>query len=57
MNGRKARKLRQRARSLTVGMPNVAYSVDSNGSRRVIEASTRGVYLELKKKYKNRKKR
>ena len=56
MNGKTARKLRQKARSMTVGMPDVAYKTDSNGSRRNIPESTRGVYRQLKKEYRERKK-
>lgn len=55
MNGKKARKLRQKARKLTVGKPGAAYLMDMNGSAILDPASTKGVYRKLKKEYLDRK--
>jgi len=54
MNGRKARALRQKARSLTVGFPKAEYTVDSNGAVVLATNCTKGVYRQLKKEYLNK---
>lgn len=56
MNGKKARRLRQRAYNMTKGMVNTAYTRDPVSSATVlVENCTRAVYHKLKKQYLERK--
>lgn len=61
MNSKKAKKLRHRAFSLTVGQPNVKYEgvapdfLNENGERILVPECTKAVYKKLKKQYMNRK--
>jgi hypothetical protein len=55
MNSKKAKKLRKRARGMTVGMPNTEYVTGMNGATLLTEMCTRSVYKQLKREYMEKK--
>jgi len=57
MNQKKSKKLRKRARGMTVGLPEKEYETAFTGAAVLTQNCTRGVYQRLKKEYLEKKRK